>query len=42
LGLQQINVLIPSDAPIGPSVPIQLTVDGVSSQPNVTVAIQSP
>jgi uncharacterized protein (TIGR03437 family) len=41
LGLQQINVLIPANAPVGPSVPIQLTVDGVSTQPGVTAAIQS-
>lgn len=39
LGLQQINVLIPSNAPTGLSVPIQLVVDGVSTQSGVTVAI---
>ncbi len=40
LGLQQINVLIPSTAPTGPSVTIQLVVDGVSTQSGVTLAIQ--
>jgi uncharacterized protein (TIGR03437 family) len=38
-GLQQINVLIPPDAPTGSAVPIQLVVDGVSTQTGVTVAI---
>jgi uncharacterized protein (TIGR03437 family) len=39
-GLQQINILIPENAPVGPAVPIQLLVDGVSTQSGVTVAIQ--
>jgi uncharacterized protein (TIGR03437 family) len=39
-GLQQINILIPEDAPVGPAVPIQLMVNGVSTQSGVTVAIQ--
>lgn len=41
LGLQQINILIPADAPTGPAVPIQLEVDGVPTQAGVTIAIQS-
>ena len=40
LGLQQINVLIPDDAPIGPGVSLRLVVNGVSTQPGVTIAIQ--
>jgi uncharacterized protein (TIGR03437 family) len=39
-GLQQINVLIPSDAPSGAAVPIQLVVNGTPTQTGVTVAIQ--
>jgi len=39
-GLQQINILIPENAPTGNSVPIQLLVDGVSTQSGVTVVIQ--
>ena len=39
-GLQQINILIPENAPVGPAVPIRLLVDGVSTQSGVTVAIQ--
>jgi uncharacterized protein (TIGR03437 family) len=39
-GLQQINVLIPLDAPTGTAVPIQLTVDNVTTPSGVTIAIQ--
>ena len=40
-GLQQINVFVPANAPTGPSVPIVLTTDGVSTQGGATVAVQS-
>jgi uncharacterized protein (TIGR03437 family) len=33
-------VLIPANAPTGPSVPLMLTVGGVSTQSGVTVGIQ--
>ena len=39
-GLQQINILVPANAPAGAAVPIVLTVDGVSTQAGVTVAVQ--
>lgn len=39
-GLQQINILIPATAPVGPIVPIQLFVDNLSTQSGVTIAIQ--
>ena len=39
-GLQQINILIPDNAPAGNAVPIQLVVGGVSTQSGVTVVIQ--
>jgi uncharacterized protein (TIGR03437 family) len=40
LGLQQINVLIPEDAPTGPSVPIRLQIGTHATQSGTTVAIQ--
>ena len=39
-GLQQINILIPENAPAGNAVPIQLVVGGVSTQSGVTVVIE--
>jgi len=39
-GLQQINILIPDNAPAGNAVPIQLVVGGVSTQSGVTVVIK--
>ncbi|MCU1237909.1 MAG: Cadherin-like beta sandwich domain protein [Candidatus Solibacter sp.] len=39
-GLQQINVLIPPDAPTGPSVLLRLVVGGINTQDGVTLAIQ--
>jgi uncharacterized protein (TIGR03437 family) len=39
-GLQQINILIPEGAPTGLTVPIQLFVNGASTQSGVTIAIQ--
>jgi len=40
VGLLQVNVAVPSDAPQGSSVPIMLNIGGALSQPNVTLAIQ--
>jgi len=39
-GLLQVNLEVPPDAPAGPAVPFTLSVGGVSSQPNVTMAIR--
>jgi len=39
-GLMQVNVEVPSDAPTGNAVPVVVTVAGVSSQPNVTLAVR--
>jgi len=39
-GLQQINILIPENAPVGSAVALQLMVNGVSTQSSVTIAIQ--
>jgi uncharacterized protein (TIGR03437 family) len=39
-GLQQINILVPENVPLGPAVPLQLTVGGVDTQSGVTIAIQ--
>lgn len=39
LGLQQINIFIPSNAPSGAAVPLELVVNGTSTQSGVTVAI---
>jgi hypothetical protein len=39
-GLQQINVMIPANAPTGPAVPLSLSVGGNTTQSGVTVAIQ--
>lgn len=38
-GLQQINLVVPSNAPSGKNVPLVLTVDGVSTQAGVTLNI---
>jgi uncharacterized protein (TIGR03437 family) len=40
MGLQQINILIPDDCPVGPAVPIRLRVGSYSTQPGATVAIE--
>ena len=40
VGLLQVNLIVPNDAPSGPSVPITINVGGVDSQPNVTLAVQ--
>jgi uncharacterized protein (TIGR03437 family) len=40
LGLRQIDILVPANAPVGTSVPIVLTVYGVNTQSGVTVAVQ--
>jgi uncharacterized protein (TIGR03437 family) len=40
LGLQQLNILIPPDAPTGSNVPIQLVINGVSTQAGVTIAVR--
>jgi uncharacterized protein (TIGR03437 family) len=40
MGLQQINVLIPEDCPVGPAVSIRLRVGAYSTQAGTTVAIE--
>ena len=40
-GLQQINVLIPVNTPLGSAVPLQLMVGGVSTQAGVTLSIRA-
>jgi uncharacterized protein (TIGR03437 family) len=40
LGLQQINILIPTNGPVGSAVPVSLSVGGVSTQAGITLAIQ--
>ena len=40
-GLQQINILLPKDAPTG-EVTVAVEVEGVSSQPGMTVSIDPP
>jgi len=39
-GLLQLNVEVPADAPVGSSVPVVVTVGGIASQANVTLAVQ--
>jgi len=39
-GLQQINILIPMDSPVGGSVPLQMTVGGMNTPAGATLAIQ--
>jgi uncharacterized protein (TIGR03437 family) len=39
-GLQQINVEIPDNAPVGSAVPITLTANGIATQNGTTVALQ--
>jgi uncharacterized protein (TIGR03437 family) len=38
--MQQVNILIPENAPVGLAVPIQIMVSGVNTQSGVTIAIQ--
>jgi uncharacterized protein (TIGR03437 family) len=38
-GLQQINVHLPADCPVGDAVGIQLTINGVATQTGVTLAV---
>jgi len=38
-GLQQFNVVVPPNAPTGNAISVQLTIEGIASQPGVTVAI---
>lgn len=40
LGLTQIDVRIPMNAPSGPAVPVAVAVDGVATQNSVTIAVQ--
>ncbi len=40
VGLLQVNLVVPNDAPAGPNVPITINVGGVDSQPNVTMAVR--
>ena len=39
-GVLQVNVTVPANAPIGPSVPIQISVGGVTSRSGITVALK--
>jgi uncharacterized protein (TIGR03437 family) len=39
-GLQQINVMIPMDAPRGAAVPLQLTIGGANTPVGITLTIQ--
>jgi uncharacterized protein (TIGR03437 family) len=39
-GLLQINVVVPNGSPVGPAIPVQVTINGQPTQANVTVAIQ--
>lgn len=39
-GLLQVNVTVPSNAPVGPMVPVIINIAGVDSQPGVTMAIR--
>jgi uncharacterized protein (TIGR03437 family) len=40
LGLQQINVLVPEDAPVGPAVPIRLRIGTHTTQTGTTIAVK--
>lgn len=40
IGVTQINVVVPPDAPVGPAVPVRLLLSNVSSGEGVTVAIR--
>ena len=40
-GLLQINVLLPADLPVGPAVPVVVTINGVASSSGTTVSIES-
>jgi uncharacterized protein (TIGR03437 family) len=39
-GLYQVNAVIPEGVTPGDAVPIVITLQGLSSQPNVTIAVQ--
>ena len=39
-GVLQVNVVVPANAPSGPSVPVVLTIGTASTQQNVTIAVQ--
>jgi uncharacterized protein (TIGR03437 family) len=41
-GLQQLNLLIPANAPPGAAVPLSVTVGGATTQAGVTLAIGGP
>ncbi|MCS7025251.1 MAG: hypothetical protein NZV14_10655 [Bryobacteraceae bacterium] len=40
LGLAQVNVIVPPNAPTGPAVPVEVIVGGVASRPGVTMAVR--
>lgn len=40
VGLLQVNVIVPTNAPTGPDVAISINIGGVDSQPNVTLAVR--
>jgi uncharacterized protein (TIGR03437 family) len=39
-GLQQIDILIPANAPAGSNIPLALTIDGVTTQAGLTLTVQ--
>ncbi len=39
-GVTQINACVPSNAPSGPAVPIEVSIGGAPSQSGVTIAVQ--
>jgi uncharacterized protein (TIGR03437 family) len=39
-GLQQVNVLLPANGPVGPAVPVTLWVNGTPTQTTTTIAVQ--
>ncbi|MBL8223194.1 MAG: hypothetical protein JNL62_28415, partial [Bryobacterales bacterium] len=40
LGLAQVNVIVPPNAPTGGAVPVEVSVGGVASRPGVTMAVR--
>jgi uncharacterized protein (TIGR03437 family) len=40
-GLLQVNARVPLDAPVGPAIPVVLTIGTANSQPGVTMAVSA-